>query len=76
MTFAVFFPMMPICRIPIIVVMNFPLDAAFVLFSVVTIFFAIRPGSGGKHQQQDTRQNTDDTYFRFHWPTSFVLEVV
>ena len=55
MVFAVLFPVMTIFRIPMIVVMNFLLDMAFVVFSMVTVFSAVRPGSGGKHQQQGTR---------------------
>ena len=55
MVFAVLFPVMPICSIPMIMVMNFLLDVALVVFSMATVFFAVRPGSGGKHQQQNSR---------------------
>jgi hypothetical protein len=74
--FAILFLMMPVRRIPLIVVMNFMVGMALVVFFVVTVFSAVRPGTGREHQQQDSRQDTDQPYFRFHWTTSFVFEVV
>jgi hypothetical protein len=76
MVFAVLFPVMSTCPIPMIMVMNFLLDVALVMFSMVSVFSAVRPGSGGKYQQQDSRQDTYHTYFCSHWTTSFVFEVV
>ena len=55
MVFAVLFPVMAICPTPMIMVMNFLFDVALVVFSMETVFSAVRPGSGGKHQQQDSR---------------------
>jgi hypothetical protein len=74
--FAVLFLMMPVRRIPMVVVMNFMVGMALIVFLVVTVFSAVRPGTGREHQQQDSRQDTDHPNFRFHWTTSFVFEVV